>query len=175
MLCTIVLAVFIAGLLVGRTPEYLGKRIEAREVKLAAIGALFTPVLALTLTAISIASHVGLKSVFNAGAHGFTAALYAWTSMVNTNGSAFAGYGGTNFSAELGALAMILGRYVPLLAVLALAGSLASKKDVPASAGTIRTDGPTFAVLLVGVILLTAGLMLLPALALGPVVEGLMD
>jgi K+-transporting ATPase ATPase A chain len=93
--------------------------------------------------------------------------------MANTNGSAFAGYGGTNFSAELGAVAMMLGRFVPLLAALALAGSVATKKRVPASAGTFRTDGPTFAVLLVGVIVLTAGLELLPALSLGPIVEGL--
>jgi K+-transporting ATPase ATPase A chain len=173
MIFMIVIAVFVAGLLVGRTPEYLGKKIEAREVKLAALGALFTPVLALVVTAISIVSNAGLRSVFNAGAHGFTEALYAWTSMANTNGSAFAGYGATSFSAELGAVAMTLGRYVPLVAALALAGSVATKRRVPASAGTFRTDGPTFAFLLVGVIVLTAGLMLLPALALGPFVEGL--
>ena len=95
--------------------------------------------------------------------------------MTNTNGSAFAGYGATNFSAELGALAMTLGRYVPLVAALALAGSVATKRRVPSSAGTVRTDGPTFAVLLVGVIVLTAGLMLLPAVALGPIVEGLVS
>jgi K+-transporting ATPase ATPase A chain len=175
MLCTIVLAVFIAGLLVGRTPEYLGKRLEAREIKLATIGALFTPMLALVLTAVTVVTETGLRSIFNPGAHGFSEALYAWTSMANTNGSAFAGYGGTSFTASLGAVAMILGRYVPMIAVLALAGSIATKKVVPRSSGTIRTDGPTFVFLLVGVILLTAGLMLMPALALGPLVEGLAD
>jgi K+-transporting ATPase ATPase A chain len=173
MLFMILLAVFVAGLMVGRTPEYLGKRIEQREVKLAVLGALFTPTLALTATAAAIASSAGLESVFNPGAHGFTEALYAWTSMANTNGSAFAGYGGTSFSATLGAVVMIFGRYVPLLAALALAGSLAGKRTAMPSAGTVRTDGATFAVLLISVIVLSAGLMLLPALALGPIVEGL--
>ena len=173
MIFMIVIAVFVAGLMVGRTPEYLGKKIESREVKLAALGALFTPVLALVLTAVSIVSHAGLKSVFNGGAHGFTEALYAWTSMANTNGSAFAGYGLTSFSASLGTVAMLFGRYVPMVAALALAGAVAKKRTVPASAGTFRTDGATFSVLLVGVIVLTAGLMLLPALTLGPFVEAL--
>src|SRR5262245_54657852 len=169
----IVIAVFIAGLMVGRTPEYLGKKIEAREIKYAAIGALFVPTMVLTLTALSVVTASGLASVFNSGAHGFTEALYAYTSQSNNNGSAFAGYGATNFSAELGAVALILGRFAPLVAALALAGSLAGKKTAPVSAGTFRTDGPTFVVLLVGVILLTAGLMVFPALTLGPIVEGL--
>jgi len=119
-------------------------------------------------------THAGLASIFNPGAHGFTEALYAYTSQSNNNGSAFAGYGATSFSASLGAVAMILGRFVPLLAALAIGGSLAAKKTAPVSAGTFRTDGPTFAVLLVGVIVLTAGLMVFPALTLGPIVEGLM-
>ena len=169
----IVLAVFIAGLMVGRTPEYLGKKIGAREIKYAALGALFVPTMVLTLTALSVVTKSGLASIFNPGAHGFTEALYAYTSQSNNNGSAFAGYGATNFSAELGAVAMYLGRFAPLLAALALGGSLAGKKTVPASVGTFRTDGPTFVVLLVGVILLTAGLMVFPALTLGPIVEGL--
>ena len=169
----IVLAVFIAGLMVGRTPEYLGKKIGAREIKYAALGALFVPTMALTLTALSVVTKSGLASIFNPGAHGFTEALYAYTSQSNNNGSAFAGYGATNFSAELGAVAMYLGRFAPLLAALALGGALAGKKAVPASVGTFRTDGPTFVVLLVGVILLTAGLMVFPALTLGPIVEGL--
>jgi K+-transporting ATPase ATPase A chain len=173
MLCVIVLAVFVAGLMIGRTPEYLGKKIEAREVKLAALGALFVPVLVLTLTAVTVVSHVGLRSVFNSGAHGFTESLYAWTSMANTNGSAFAGFGGTSFTASLGAVAMTFGRFVPLIAALALAGSLARKRTGPASLGTLRTDGPTFATLLVGMVVLTSGLMVLPALTLGPIVEGL--
>ncbi|HEX6762540.1 MAG TPA: potassium-transporting ATPase subunit KdpA [Gaiellaceae bacterium] len=169
----IVIAVFLAGLMVGRTPEYLGKKIEAREIKYAAIGALFVPTMVLTLTAISVATKAGLASIFNSGAHGFSEALYAYTSQANNNGSAFAGYGATNFAAELGTIALYLGRFAPLLAALALGGALAAKKSVPASVGTFRTDGPTFAVLLVGVVLLTAGLMIFPALALGPLVEGL--
>ncbi len=169
----IVIAVFIAGLMVGRTPEYLGKKIEAREIKYAAVGALFVPTMVLTLTAISVVTDSGLASVFNPGAHGFSEALYAYTSQSNNNGSAFAGYGATNFSADLGTVALILGRFAPLLAALALGGALAGKKTAPASAGTFRTDGPTFAVLLVGVIILTAGLMVFPALTLGPIVEGL--
>ncbi len=170
----IVLAVFVAGLMVGRTPEYLGKKIEAREVKLAALGALFPAVLILTLTAAAMVTRSGLASIFNPGPHGFTEALYAYTSQGGNNGSAFAGYGGTPFSAYLGGIDMLFGRFVPLIAALALGGALAAKRTVPASAGTFRSDGPTFAVLLVGLILLTAGLMLLPALTLGPVVEGLM-
>jgi K+-transporting ATPase ATPase A chain len=173
LLFYILIAVFVAGLMVGRTPEYLGKKIEAREMKYAAVGALFVPTLVLSLTALSVVTHAGLASVFNPGAHGFTEALYAYTSQTNNNGSAFAGYGATNFSAEFGAIAMYLGRFVPLLAALAIGGSLAAKKTAPASAGTFRTDGPTFAVLLFGVIVLTAGLMVFPALTLGPVVEGL--
>jgi potassium-transporting ATPase potassium-binding subunit len=173
LLFYILIAVFVAGLMVGRTPEYLGKKIEAREIKYAAVGALFVPTLVLSLTALSVVTHAGLASVFNPGAHGFTEALYAYTSQANNNGSAFAGYGATNFSAEFGAIAMYLGRFVPLLAALAIGGSLAAKKTAPASAGTFRTDGPTFAVLLFGVIVLTAGLMVFPALTLGPVVEGL--
>jgi len=169
----IVIAVFIAGLMVGRTPEYLGKKIEAREIKYAALGALFVPTMVLALTALSVVTASGLASVFNPGAHGFTEALYAYTSQANNNGSAFAGYGATNFSAELGTVALILGRFAPLVAALALAGSLAGKKTAPVSAGTFRTDGPTFVVLLVGVIVLTAGLMIFPALTLGPIVEGL--
>jgi potassium-transporting ATPase potassium-binding subunit len=169
----IVIAVFIAGLMVGRTPEYLGKKIESREIKYAAVGALFVPTMVLSLTALSVVTKGGLASVFNPGAHGFTEALYAYTSQSNNNGSAFAGYGATNFSASFGAIAMLLGRFAPLLAALALGGSLAGKKVAPVSAGTFRTDGPTFVVLLVGVILLTAGLMVFPALTLGPIVEGL--
>jgi K+-transporting ATPase ATPase A chain len=171
----IVIAVFVAGLMVGRTPEWLGKKIEAREIKIAALGALFVPTMVLVMTAVAVSTDVGLASIFNPGAHGFSEALYAYDSQGNNNGSAFAGYGATNFSAEFGTVALYLGRFVPLLAALALGGSLAAKKTVPASAGTFRTDGPTFAVLLVAVIALTAGLMIFPALTLGPVVEGLMS
>jgi potassium-transporting ATPase potassium-binding subunit len=169
----VVIAVFVAGLMIGRTPEYLGKKIEAREIKYAAVGALFVPTMVLILAGVSVVTKLGLASIFNPGAHGFTEALYAYTSQSNNNGSAFAGYGATNFSAELGTVALYLGRWVPLIAALALAGSLAGKKAAPVSAGTFRTDGPIFAVLLVGVIVLTAGLMIFPALTLGPIVEGL--
>ncbi len=173
MVFYIVIAVFVAGLMVGRTPEYLGKKIEAREVKLAAVGALFVPTMVLTMVAVSIVTDVGLASVFNPGAHGFSEAFYAYDSQGNNNGSAFAGYGATDFSARFGTVALYLGRFVPLIAALALAGALVQKRIVPASAGTFRTDGPTFSVLLVAVILLTAGLMIFPALALGPLVEAL--
>jgi len=169
----VLIAVFVAGLMVGRTPEYLGKKIEAREIKIAAVGALFVPTMALVLAAISVVTHGGLASVFNSGAHGFTEALYAYTSQSNNNGSAFAGYGALPFSANLGAVALYLGRFVPLLAALAVGGTLASKKTHPESAGTFKTDGPTFAVLLVAIIVLTAGLMIFPALTLGPIVEAL--
>jgi K+-transporting ATPase ATPase A chain len=169
----IVIAVFIAGLMVGRTPEYLGKKIEARQIKYAAVGALFVPTMVLMMAAVSVVTKSGLESIFNPGAHGFTEALYAYTSQSNNNGSAFAGYGATSFSASFGTVALLLGRFAPLIAALALAGSLAGKKTAPVSAGTFRTDGPTFVVLLVGVIMLTAGLMIFPALTLGPIVEGL--
>jgi K+-transporting ATPase ATPase A chain len=169
----IVLAVFVAGLMVGRTPEWLGKKIEAREIKIAAIGALSVPTMVLVMTAVAISTKAGLASVLDQGVHGFTETLYAYDSQANNNGSAFAGYGATSFSATFGTVALYFGRFVPLLSALALGGSLASKKIVPASAGTFRTDGPTFAVLLVGVIALTAGLMIFPALTLGPIVEGL--
>jgi len=170
----IVMAVFIAGLMVGRTPEWLGKKIGAREIKLAALGALFVPTMILVMTAVAIGTKAGLASIFNSGVHGFSETLYTYDSQANNNGSAFAGYGATSFSASFGSLAMDFGRFVPMLAGLALAGSLAAKKTVPESAGTFRTDGPTFAVMLVGVIALTAGLMVLPALTLGPIAEGLM-
>jgi potassium-transporting ATPase potassium-binding subunit len=170
----IILAVFVAGLMVGRTPEWLGKKIEAREIKFAAVGALFVPTMVLTLAALSIVTKSGLASVYNSGVHGFTETLYAYDSQGNNNGSAFAGFGLTNFSADFGTIAMLLGRFVPMFAALALGGALAKKKIAPVSAGTFRTDGATFVVLLVGVIALTAGLMILPALTLGPIVEGLM-
>jgi K+-transporting ATPase ATPase A chain len=169
----VVIAVFVAGLMVGRTPEYLGKKIEAREIKLAAVGALFVPTLVLVFTAVSVVTGHGLASVFNPGAHGFSEALYAYDSQANNNGSAFAGYGATEFSALAGTITLWLGRFVPLIAALAIGGSLAQKRAVPPSAGTFRTDGPTFGFLIVGVIVLTGGLMIFPALSLGPIVEAL--
>ena len=169
----VLITVFVAGLMVGRTPEYLGKKIEAREIKIAAVGALFVPTMVLVLTAISVVTDDGLASIFNPGAHGFSEALYAYTSQSNNNGSAFAGYGATEFSALVGSIALWLGRFVPLVAALALGGALAAKKTAPASVGTFRTDGGTFGVLLVAIVLLTAVLMIFPALTLGPIVEGL--
>jgi len=164
----ILIAVFVAGLMVGRTPEWLGKKIQAREMKL------FVPTMILVLTAVAIATRAGEASIFNSGVHGFSETLYAYDSQANNNGSAFAGYGLTPFSSALGTIDMAFGRFVPMLAGLALGGSLAQKRTVPASAGTFRTDGATFVVLLIGVIVLTAGLMILPALTLGPVAEGLL-
>jgi K+-transporting ATPase ATPase A chain len=170
----VLIAVFIAGLMVGRTPEWLGKKVEAREMKYAAVGALFVPTMVLVMTATAVVTPAGLASIFNPGAHGFSEALYAYTSQSNNNGSAFAGYAATDFSTTLGTVALYFGRFFPMLAGLAIGGSLATKKVVPASAGTFRTDGGTFGVMLLGVIALTAGLMILPALTLGPIVEGLM-
>ena len=148
MLMLVIIAVFVGGLMVGRTPEYLGKKIEAREMKLAVIGSIWVPIVVLILTAIAMSTHAGKLSIFNAGPHGFTEAFYAYTSQTNNNGSAFAGYGALHFSTMLGAFAMLVGRFVPLLAALAIGGSVAIKKTAPASAGTMRTDGPTFVVLL---------------------------
>jgi potassium-transporting ATPase potassium-binding subunit len=170
----VLIAVFVAGLMVGRTPEWLGKKVEAREMKLAALGALFVPTMVLVMVAAAVVTPAGLASIFNPGAHGFSEALYAYTSQGNNNGSAFAGYGATTFSTMLGTVALYFGRFVPLLSALAIAGSFAGKKTVPFSAGTFRTDSGTFGVLVFGVIALTAGLMILPALSLGPIVEGLM-
>ncbi len=127
--------------MVGRTPEYLGKKIEAREIKLAAIGALFVPTMVLVLTALAVVTKSGLESIYNPAAHGFSEALYAYDSQANNNGSAFAGYGATEFSALVGTIALWLGRLVPLIAALALGGALAAKKTHPVSAGTFRTDG----------------------------------
>ena len=171
MLLYVLLAVFIAGLMVGRTPEYLGKKIGAREVKLAIVGTIFVPSLVLVLTAMSVVLDQGLASIFNPAAHGFTEALYAYTSQANNNGSAFAGYGAFDYSEYMGGIAMYLGRFVPMIAALAVAGSLAGRTSAPASAGTFRTDTPTFVGLLAGVIIIVAGLTIFPALALGPLVE----
>ena len=171
----ILIAVFVAGLMVGRTPEWLGKKIEAREIKLAALGALFVPTMVLALTALAVVDEGRPRVDLQPRRRTASARRSTPTPRrANNNGSAFAGYGATNFSATFGAIAMLLGRFVPLIAALAIGGSLAAKKTVPASAGTFRTDGPTFVVLLVGVIALTAGLMIFPALTLGPIVEGLM-
>ncbi|MBY8841868.1 potassium-transporting ATPase subunit KdpA [Streptomyces sp. SP2-10] len=169
-----VIAVFIAGLMVGRTPEYLGKKIGGREMKLAACYLLITPALVLVFTAASTALPTPPHSMLNSGAHGFSEVLYAFTSAANNNGSAFAGLNANTdwFNTTTG-LAMLLGRFLPMVFVLALAGSLAGQKPVPVTAGTLRTEKPLFTGLLVGAILIITGLTYFPALALGPLAEGL--
>jgi K+-transporting ATPase ATPase A chain len=172
MLLKILLAVFVAGLMIGRTPEFLGKRIEEREMKLVSLGLLFVPVLVLVATGLSIATEAGRESIFNPAAHGFTETLYAYTSQANNNGSAFAGFGLTDFAAYLGTPVMLLGRLVPIVAVLALAGALATRQVTPAGRGTLATTTPTFGVMLFGVMVILSGLAILPSLFLGPIVEG---
>ncbi len=174
MLLYAIVALFIAGLMVGRTPEYLGKKLESREVKLAMLAMLSIPLSALGFTALATVLPAGLAGPENAGPHGFSEILYAFTSMTANNGSAFAGLtGNTTFYNLLGAVAMMIGRFAILVPVLAIAGSLAGKKVVPASAGTFPTDNGLFVALLLGVIIITGGLIYFPADVLGPVVEHL--
>jgi K+-transporting ATPase ATPase A chain len=167
-----IFAVFVAGLMVGRTPEYLGKKIEAREMKLAMLAVLIYPLVVLGFTAASVLLRTALGSLNNDGPHGLSEILYAFASASANNGSAFAGLNGDTlwFNTTLG-LAMLIGRFAYVVPVLALAGALAAKKKVPASAGTFPTDGPLFAGLLVGVIVILYLLQYFPALALGPIVE----
>ncbi|MGZ3116110.1 potassium-transporting ATPase subunit KdpA [Streptomyces sp. H62] len=174
MLIMAVIAVFIAGLMVGRTPEYLGKKIGSREIKFAALYILVTPALVLTFTAAAMALPTPGDSMTNSGAHGFSEILYAYTSASNNNGSAFAGLNADTqwFNTTLG-LAMLLGRFLPMVFVLALAGSLAGQRPVPVTAGTLRTEKPLFTGLLAGAVLIITGLTYFPALALGPLAEGL--
>jgi K+-transporting ATPase ATPase A chain len=170
-----ILGVFIAGLMIGRTPEYLGKKIQAREMKLASIFILTTPILVLLGTALSVLMQAGRAGIGNPGAHGFSEILYAFSSAGNNNGSAFAGLSVNTpyYNAALG-IVMWLGRYWPIVAALAIAGSLAAKKRIPVSEGTMPTHGPLFIALLIGTILLIGVLNYVPALALGPVVEHFM-
>ncbi|MEY9814879.1 potassium-transporting ATPase subunit KdpA [Streptomyces albogriseolus] len=174
MLILAIIAVFIAGLMVGRTPEYLGKKIGSREIKLAACYILITPALVLVFTSFAMALPTPANSMTNSGAHGFSEILYAYTSGSNNNGSAFAGLNADTqwFNTTIG-LAMLLGRFLPMVFVLALAGSLAEQKPVPVTAGALRTDKPLYTGLLVGTILIITGLTYFPALALGPLAEGL--
>ncbi|UKY53152.1 potassium-transporting ATPase subunit KdpA [Streptomyces inhibens] len=179
MLVMAIIAVFLAGLMVGRTPEYLGKKIGTREIKLAACYILITPTLVLGFTAASMVLPDALGSMLNtkalgAGSHGFSEVLYAFTSGANNNGSAFGGLNANTpwYNTTIG-LAMLLGRFLPMVFVLALAGSLAEQKPIPETAGTLRTEKPLFAGLLVGTILIITGLTYFPALALGPLAEGL--
>ena len=175
MLVFAILAVFIAGLMIGRTPEYLGKKIEAHEMKLTSIAILVTPILVLTGTAIAVMAGAGKVGVANPGAHGFSEILYAFTSAANNNGSAFAGLSAnTPFYNTMLGLVMWLGRFGVIVPVLAIAGALASKKRLPVTAGTMPTHGPLFVTLLIGTVLLVGLLNYVPALALGPVVEHFM-
>ncbi|MGC8511299.1 MAG: potassium-transporting ATPase subunit KdpA, partial [Acidimicrobiales bacterium] len=169
-----IIAVFIGGLMIGRTPEYLGKKIQAREVKLAGLAALVMPLAVLVTTAIGVSTAAGRAGPLNAGPHGFSEILYAFTSQGNNNGSAFAGLSGnTSFYNVAGAIDMLIGRFAIIVPVLALAGSLATQGAVPESLGTFRTDTGMFVGLTIGVVLIVGGLTFFPAVALGPVVEQL--
>ena len=172
MLLFAILSVFIAGLMVGRTPEYLGKKIEAKEVKMAMLAILILPLSILGFTAIAVVAKDGLAGMANAGPHGFSESLYAYTSATGNNGSAFAGLSANTvfYNSTLG-LAMFIGRFLMIVPTLAIAGSLARKKIVPPSAGTFPTYGMQFVLLVMGVILIVGGLTYFPALALGPIVE----
>jgi len=175
MLVFAILAVFIAGLMVGRTPEYLGKKIESFEMKMASLVILLPIFLALIGTAVAVATKAGQAGAFNLGPHGFSEILYAYSSASNNNGSAFAGINcNTPFYNYTLAIAMLGGRYLFKILVLAIAGSLAAKKYVPASAGTLSTSGPMFVILLISVVIVVGALSFIPALALGPIVEHLM-
>ncbi|MEA2241237.1 MAG: potassium-transporting ATPase potassium-binding subunit [Solirubrobacteraceae bacterium] len=186
MLMFVLLAVFLGGLMVGRTPEYLGKKIEPREIKLVAVAAFFTPFAVLLGSSLALATTYGKPSIYASGPQGFSETMYAYLSQANNNGSAFAGYTGfvqpnagnlgshgVTFADLLGGLTMMAGRYVPILAVLAVAGSLIRKRAAPAGLGTMRTDTPTFTVLLLGTVVLVGALTFFPALLLGPIVQGM--
>jgi potassium-transporting ATPase potassium-binding subunit len=174
MLIFAIIGVFIAGLMIGRTPEYLGKKIEAFEMKMSSVAILVMPFIVLIGTAIGVSTSAGQAAVANPGAHGFSEILYSFTSAANNNGSAFAGVSVNTvfYNTALGVV-MWLGRYWPIVAVLAVAGSLAAKKRIPVTSGTMPTHGPTFIILLIGTVLLVGALTFVPALALGPVVEHL--
>jgi K+-transporting ATPase ATPase A chain len=173
MLLFAIVAVFIAGLMVGRTPEYIGKKLEAREVKMSIIAILILPLSILGFSAIATVVAPGTATLANAGPHGFSEILYAYTSATGNNGSAFAGLGANTFWQATMAIAMFMGRFLFIVPMLAVAGSLAAKKSVPLSAGTFPTDNGLFVALLMAVILIVGGLTFFPALALGPVVEHL--
>ena len=175
MLMLVIITVFVAGLMVGRTPEYLGKKIEPFEMKMASISVLIMPIIVLTATAISCVTPLGLASIANPGSHGFTEILYAFTSMANNNGSSFAGLNAnTPYYNLLGGLTMLIGRYWIAIPLLAMSGSLVKKKIIPNSSGTLSTHTPLFLLLLIGITLLLGALSFLPTLALGPIVEHLL-
>jgi K+-transporting ATPase ATPase A chain len=174
MLLFVIVAIFVAGLMVGRTPEYVGKKIEAKEVKMAMLAILILPLMYLGWTAVAVLVPSAAAATNNPGPHGFTEILYAYTSQTGNNGSAFAGLSGNTLFYNLtGAVAMLVGRFWMIVPAMAIAGSLAAKKSIPASAGTFPTTGGLFVGLLVGVIVIIGGLTFFPALALGPLVEHL--
>jgi potassium-transporting ATPase potassium-binding subunit len=174
MLLFVILAIFVAGLMVGRTPEYVGKKIETKEVKMAMLAILILPLMYLGWTAVAVVVPSAVAAMANPGPHGFTEVLYAYTSQTGNNGSAFAGLSGnTVFYNLTGAIAMLVGRFWMIIPAMAIAGSLAEKKSIPPSAGTFPTTGGLFIGLVVGVILIVGGLTFFPALALGPIVEHL--
>ena len=174
MLAFVIVAVFVAGLMVGRTPEYLGKKIEAFEMKMAALAILFPALVVLIGTALAVATAAGRAGPLNPGAHGFSEILYGFSSTANNNGSAFAGLNADTpfYDLALGA-AMVIGRFWIMIPMLAVAGSLARKKQVPVGPGTLSTHTPLFVALLVGTVLLVGALTFFPALALGPIAEHL--
>jgi K+-transporting ATPase ATPase A chain len=175
MLAFVIVAVFVAGLMVGRTPEYLGKKIEAYEMKMASLLILIMPIVVLGLTALAVVTTPGKASIQDPGPHGFSEVLYAYTSQGNNNGSAFAGLNAnTPFYNLTGGLAMLIARYWLAVPTLALAGSLVRKKKIPAGAGTLPTHTPLFVGWVIAVVVLVGALNFLPALALGPIVEHLM-
>jgi K+-transporting ATPase ATPase A chain len=169
-----IIAVFIGGLMIGRTPEFLGKKIQAREIKLAGLGALVMPITVLVLTALAVSLAAGRAGPLNAGPHGFSEILYGLTSQGNNNGSAMAGLtGNTPFYNIIGGIDMLIGRFGIMIPALALGGVLAAKDVVPESLGTFRTDNGMFVGLTIGVILIIGGLTFFPAVSLGPIVEQL--
>jgi K+-transporting ATPase ATPase A chain len=186
MLLYVLLAVFLGGLMVGRTPEYLGKKIEAREIKLVVLALLLTPLAVLLATGLATATEYGQASIYASGPQGFSESLYAYLSQGNNNGSAFAGYTGyfqpapgnigshgITFADLLGGATMVLSRFIPIIFTLAIAGALIRKRVSPAGLGTMRTDTPTFGGLVVFTVVLVGALTFLPALLLGPAVQGL--
>jgi len=175
MLMMVLLTVFIAGLMVGRTPEYLGKKVESREVRMVMLYVLVFPAAILTMSAVSVLLPAGLKGLNNAGPHGLSEILYAFTSTAANNGSAFAGLtGSTYYYNTMFGLNTLIGRFAMMVPMLALAGFLAEKKVAPASVGTFPVTTPLFVILLVGVILIVSALTFFPALSLGPIVEHLL-
>jgi K+-transporting ATPase ATPase A chain len=174
MLIFVVISIFVAGLMVGRTPEYVGKKIEAKEVKMAMLAILVLPLMYLGWTAVAAVNPQALPQLGNAGPHGFSEMLYLYTSSTGNNGSAFAGISAnTMFFNITGAVAMFVGRFFMIIPAMAIAGSLVQKKSIAASVGTFPTTGGLFIGLVVGVIVIVGGLTFFPALALGPIVEHL--